>query len=125
MSSRLAVLSGAIIVTLALLAFWLRPLRAPKVLGVTQLTNDGQTKIGQLVTDGSRLYFNVPTETGWTVAQTSAVGGGTTPVLAPTRDLMLCDISPNGSELLLSPFSNVDVPLYILPLPSGISDHYG
>jgi Tol biopolymer transport system component len=46
-------------------------------------------------------------------------------VLAPTRDLMLCDISPNGSELLLSPFSNVDVPLYILPLPSGAPRRVG
>jgi serine/threonine protein kinase/Tol biopolymer transport system component len=125
MSSRLAVLSGAIIVALALLALRLRPPATPKVLGVTQLTNDGQTKIGQLVTDGSRLYFNVPTQTGWTVAQASAVGGGTTPVLAPTRDLMLCDISPNGSELLLSPFSNLDVPLYTLPLPSGAPRRVG
>jgi serine/threonine protein kinase/Tol biopolymer transport system component len=119
MSSRLAVLSGAVIVALALLAFWLRPLPPPKVLGVTQLTNDGQTKIGQLVTDGSRLYFNVPTQTGWTVAQVSSVGGETTPVLAQARDLMLSDVSPNGSELLLSPFSNANVPLYSLPLPVG------
>ena len=117
---RRTILAGVVgIVLTGLLAFVSRSsVPQPKVLGVTQLTNDGQTKLG-LVTDGSRLYFNVATQTGWTIAQVSILGGETARVATSFPDLLVADISPDGTELLLSPFSNADVPLYSLPLPVG------
>jgi serine/threonine protein kinase len=111
----------AIIVAAALL-LWLRsPLPAPKILGYTQLTNDRERKFPPLVTDGTRLYFIMPKKTGWTVAEVSAAGGETAPVPSHMEDAQLTDISPNGSELLILPSTEApEVPLYILPLPTGL-----
>src|SRR3954454_5530046 len=57
---RLALL-GAVIVAVAGLALWKTISRSPgtpKVVRFTRLTSDGQKKIGPLVSDGVRVYFN-------------------------------------------------------------------
>lgn len=54
-----AVLGVALfLVALVLWKTAFRPQRAPRVLSFKQLTNDGKSKAGPMVTDGSRIYFN-------------------------------------------------------------------
>jgi serine/threonine protein kinase/Tol biopolymer transport system component len=110
------------------LGLWIRaPLAPPKVLGYRALTSDKQRKIGPLVTDGARLYFLVPTKTGWNVAQVSASGGEIATVAAHFDDTGVADMSPSGSELLLlGPSENAgESPIYALPLPAGLPRRVG
>src|ERR1700730_16134930 len=56
---------------------WLSaPPAAPVVELVTQLTDDGEPKNGQLVSDGSRVYFSEGPNGSWKIAQVSTTGGG-------------------------------------------------
>jgi DNA-binding winged helix-turn-helix (wHTH) protein len=54
--------AGLTAVVVGSLMLWRADFRtrgAPKVLRFTKLTNDGQAKIGPIVTDGSRIYFAI------------------------------------------------------------------
>jgi serine/threonine protein kinase len=56
---------------------WLRtPSAVPVVESVTQLTDDGEPKNGQLVSDGSRVYFNEGPNGGRKIAQVSTSADG-------------------------------------------------
>jgi serine/threonine protein kinase/Tol biopolymer transport system component len=119
-----------VLATLAIvaLAFWLgSPLPAPKVLNYTALTSDRERKFPPLVTDGTRLYFMMPKKAGWTLAEVSTSGGETAAISSHLEDIWLDDISPNGSELLISQSheQNLDGPVYTLPLPAGLPRRVG
>jgi eukaryotic-like serine/threonine-protein kinase len=92
---------------------------APRVTGIVQLTNDGQAKIGPLLTDGSRIYFGEGFP-GW--AQVSARGGEVAPA-APVSvpQAYPLDISPDGSEFLLTQFTTLadQAPLWTAPVLAG------
>jgi eukaryotic-like serine/threonine-protein kinase len=121
--SRIALLAGAILIAVLVLIARLRsPLPPPKLLSSVQLSNDGRQKLGSLVTDGSRLYFNEVLAGGNGIAQITTSGGETTSIPAGLPGVVLCDISPSGSEFLVK--SNVgstdpDVPLWIFPVLGG------
>ncbi len=92
--------AGVCVLVLSILAILLtRPLPPPKVTGFSQITNDGAMK-GYMVTDGSRLYFAESTGGNYHLAQVSATGGETVPMPTPFPNTLLCDISPDRSELL-------------------------
>jgi Tol biopolymer transport system component/DNA-binding winged helix-turn-helix (wHTH) protein len=114
---------GLLTIMVVGLAFWYRaPLPAPRVLGYTPITHDRERKYRPMVTDGTRLYFMSPKKTGWTIAEVSASGGETAPIPSHSVDIWLCDISPNGSELLLTGQGEF---LFILPLPTGLPRRVG
>jgi Tol biopolymer transport system component/DNA-binding winged helix-turn-helix (wHTH) protein len=123
------VLTAAIsIVLLGTLEYRLRA-PAPRILEVNQLTNDGQEKFLPLLSDGTRLYFNMPSQAGWAISEISATGGEIAPLVNAARGSWLDDLSPNGSELLISHFGDAgirtDTPLFILPIPSGVPRRIG
>ncbi len=123
-----AVLSLVAVGIVALAYWFLRPLPPPKVLAYTALTHDRQRKFPPLVTDGSRLYFMMPKATGWTIAESSISGGETAPIDSHFDDIQMADISPTGAELLIGQFSSqslTEVPIYILPLPTGLPRRVG
>jgi DNA-binding winged helix-turn-helix (wHTH) protein/Tol biopolymer transport system component len=99
-------LFGAVILALAGLGLWItmtRPLRTPRVVRFTQLTSDGQRKIGPLVSDGVRVYFNEWLPDGRLIlAQTSVKGGEVTPLSVPLNAPFIQDISKDGTELLVA-----------------------
>jgi serine/threonine protein kinase/Tol biopolymer transport system component len=120
---RIALLAGAILVAVLVLIARLRsPLPPPRLLSSVQLSNDGRQKLGSLVTDGSRLYFNEVVAGGNGIGQITTSGGETTSIPVDLPGVLLCDISPNGSEFLVK--SNVgstdpDIPLWVLPVLGG------
>src|SRR4029077_20717076 len=58
----------------------------PRVLGFTQLTNDGQGKGGALATDGSRIYFNETLiDQRSVIVQVPVTGGDATPLSTPLK----------------------------------------
>jgi Tol biopolymer transport system component len=79
-----------------------------------------------MATDGSRLYFMTPKNTGSTITEVSISGGETAAIDSHFDFIQPLAISPNGSELLiLQPGDAADVPIYILPLPAGLPRRVG
>ena len=104
-----------------------RPLPPPKVLGYTQVTNDGQQKAGRLVTDGSRLYFGEVAPAQFVLAQASTVGGETQTIPTGNQNLGLLDISGDRSELLVQSFAGLELegPFSVVPTLGGAPRRLG
>ena len=128
-SNRLWVLVAAAAVVLMIgLIFWLRsPVPHPKVLSYTRLTNDGRAKF-RLRTDAARLYFNEATSgLSATLMQAATSGGEIVPIPTPFMNPRLCDISPNGSELLVVGLAGLEpeAALWVVPIPAGTPRRLG
>src|SRR5271156_673285 len=67
---------------LIMIVLWRIPLAVPVVESVTQLTDDGQPK-QNIVSDGSRIYFNEGQTGSIRIAQVSVSGGAIAPVETP------------------------------------------
>jgi len=101
---------------------WLRtPSAVPVVESVTQLTDDGEPKNGQLVSDGSRVYFNEGPNGSWKIAQVSTSGGRTSLVDTRVPSPWIAGIAPDNSSLLVSAGGYEDglYPLWLIPVPAG------
>jgi eukaryotic-like serine/threonine-protein kinase len=110
----------AVVIALVTAGFLLRsPLPLPKIVATTQITSDGLAK-GDLVTDGTRLYFSEIAEDRRVLSQVSAGGGETGNIATPVPDPQISDISPDSSELLVTTF-RIGLPsdLWIIPVPAG------
>jgi DNA-binding winged helix-turn-helix (wHTH) protein/Tol biopolymer transport system component len=96
---------GAVVLGVGLLvALWIaRTQGTPKVVRFTRLTSDGQNKIGPLVTDGVRVYFNEWLPDGrLVIAQLPVTGGEVTTLSVPLKVPIVQDISKDGTELLVA-----------------------
>jgi serine/threonine protein kinase/Tol biopolymer transport system component len=101
---------------------WLRtPSAVPVVESVTQLTDDGEPKNGQLVSDGSRVYFNEGPNGSWKIAQVSTAGGRTSLLDTRVPSPWIAGIAPDNSSLLVSAGGYEDglYPLWLVPVPAG------
>jgi DNA-binding winged helix-turn-helix (wHTH) protein len=106
---RWAIFSGLVLILVLaagfLAALWIgitRPRGTPKVVRFTRLTTDGQRKIGPLVSDGVRIYFNEWLADGRiVVAETSVKGGEVVPLSVPLNAPFVQDLSKDGTELLV------------------------
>jgi Tol biopolymer transport system component len=93
---------AAIVILIAMLAYWLTPpLPPPTVSGYVQLTRDARFKI-LVGTDGARLYFWENFGFNTPMAQVSVAGGDVAPIPAPSPRMMLLSVSPDGSNLLVA-----------------------
>jgi len=118
----------AAIITAVLVCGWMltwlnSPVRPPRVLATTQLTRDGMSKGGTLVTDGSRLFIYEGARDR--IAQVSVSGGETSPIPTPFNALLF-GISPDHTKLLVASYgvaTERKLPLWSLPLPSGTPRH--
>jgi Tol biopolymer transport system component/DNA-binding winged helix-turn-helix (wHTH) protein len=76
---------------------------APRVVGFTQLTKDGQEKGGALATDGSRIYFNETlSDQRPVIVQVSVTGGVAVPLSMSLKRPRVLDLSKDGTELLIA-----------------------
>jgi serine/threonine protein kinase len=110
-------------------AFWLfLPISPPRIVKYTQLTHDGTGKLepysngidGVVVTDGPRIYYSAVSGTRIVISEVAAAGGDTVP-LQETAALVVKEMSPDRSKMLVTDFYRLspDLPLKILPLPGG------
>ena len=100
---RLAAAVTLSLIVVGTVAFLMRPvIPPPKVLGSTQLTHDGREKWRVLVTDGVRVYFCETVEGRQILASVSVNGGETVPISTPLKAPFLEDVSPDGTELLVT-----------------------
>jgi Tol biopolymer transport system component/DNA-binding winged helix-turn-helix (wHTH) protein len=116
-----------LLLAIGLLAgYGLRPRSTPRITGYQQITQDGRQKF-QLVSGGDRLYTLEYDSGRFVVSQVSAAGGETSILQTPFTNVMLGDITPDGSALLLGDFqeTNKQVPVWSLPLPTGAPRRIG
>ena len=117
----------ALLFLAALLALWLRaPPPPPRITGSRQITSDGLPKL-TLVTDGSRIFFTENPPSHFSVTQVSAGGGDNAPLDVPIDNPVIADISPEGSQLLLTQprFDGGDSPYWVMPVPAGSPGRLG
>jgi DNA-binding winged helix-turn-helix (wHTH) protein/Tol biopolymer transport system component len=102
---------GLVSVAIAVLLFLVRNRREPvptRIVSFEQLTKDGRIKLGPLLTDGSRIYYRELLRDGYLLMQVSVKGGEGVPIQSSLIRPLPVDISPDGTEILLTdgPFSN-------------------
>ena len=128
-----AAIAAIVVGAIALLTFRSTvPLPPPKVSGYVQLTNDGRAKLwpgisGELVTDGSRLYYVEAPFVSPILTQVSTLGGETSAIPTPFLVNLIGDISPDRSSLLVPANARLqgEAPLWVLPLPAGTPHRFG
>ena len=122
----IAAAAGTVVALAALLIAWWRiPAAVPMVESITQLTDDGESKIGPLVSDGIRIYFNEGSKGNWKIAQVSVTGGPVALVEAGFPDPEIAGLAHDGSALLTYRGFSTDAPLWMIPLPTGESHRIG
>jgi Tol biopolymer transport system component/DNA-binding winged helix-turn-helix (wHTH) protein len=134
---RYSLLAGVVLVLLVLFGYWRANQESvPLVKHSVQITADSQTKLAAyvrelpspLVTDGARLYFMEGPLGSKKLAQVSTGGGETTLFLSSVRTRRVVDVSRDRHELLVLASAEpleMDVPLMLLPLPSGAPHRVG
>ncbi len=78
--------------------------------------------MGNMLTDGARVYVTQFRPEGLTLAQVSTTGGETSLIKAPVPRMFIQDISADHSQLLVSSITSTGSrasPLWSLPLPAG------
>jgi Tol biopolymer transport system component/predicted Ser/Thr protein kinase len=112
--------TAALLIGAALVWFFVS-VSPPKVTGTTQITHDGFT-MGNMLTDGARIYVTQWRPEGMVLAQVSSTGGETSAIPVPVRSMTIYDISADHSQLLVGSFvptgSRVTA-MWTVPLPAG------
>jgi len=86
-----------------LVARWLiGPSPYPRVLRAVQLSHDGREKVDSMTTDGLRLYLSEVVGGHLTPVALPTSGGEAAVIPTPLQDVIVRDISPDGSELLVT-----------------------
>ncbi len=114
----------ALLIAVALVTWGRQPPAVPVVEGVTQLTDDGEPKwiYDNLLTDGSRVYFNEGTNFSLKIAQVAVTGGPTAIIPVRLEAPIMVGLSQEGASLLAlaGPFTQSGAfPLRRIPLPTG------
>jgi Tol biopolymer transport system component/tRNA A-37 threonylcarbamoyl transferase component Bud32 len=126
--SRWAVLFAAVVIVAGAVAVWLGwPVSPARVLGLTQVTNDGSLKAPPALTDGSRLFYMTIIQ-GNVLYQVLATGGAALPISEPLPGpyAELEGISTSGSELLVSEGGSTgEGPLWVVPTLTGSRHRLG
>ena len=100
--------------------YWLFRPRTPVVTGIHQLTHTGRQKLGNVATDGTRVYFAEIKDGKSHVAEVSTAAGEVSYLDVQLDNPSVHDISPDGSELMVvtDVMTNLS-PSWIVPLPAG------
>ena len=89
--------------TAVLAYYWTRPAAPPEVSNYVQLTHDGQPKV-LVGTDGSRIYLRLGTDVSIGIGEIPISGGEPTRIPAPQAGMYPLNLSPDGSQLLVTRF---------------------
>lgn len=100
--------------------FLTRTLPPPKVVGSMQITNDAFPKTA-VATDGARLYFTEMMSSRQFIAEVATTGGDSAQIPLSFPNATLFAMSPSRSDLLMGSQTSteLDSPLWIVPLPAG------
>jgi DNA-binding winged helix-turn-helix (wHTH) protein/Tol biopolymer transport system component len=92
----------------------------PKVTETAQLTTDGRLKGGNLVSDGSRLYFSEVVADRTVLASVPVSGGEPVIIPSPFQDTSVIALTNDNSQLLVADGQIIgENPLWLLPVLGG------
>jgi len=100
---------------------WLNwPIPSPRIVNTIQITHDGFPK-SRVLTDGPRVYITEVTSAKQVLVQVSSTGGETSQIPTPFTNIVLSDISPDHSQMLVGDAHGIEneYSAWVLPLPSG------
>src|SRR5579864_7547259 len=99
----------------------------PKVVSVRQITHSGRVEpFGKILTDGLRLYFTERRGATEVLARVPVAGGEPVPISTSIPSLMVDDIDPGKSRLLIrTQGARFDEPLWVLPTEGGSARRVG
>jgi eukaryotic-like serine/threonine-protein kinase len=109
------------VLVIATLLWSVLPPSVPKVTRIMQITHDGYG-MGNMLTDGSRVYVTQFRPEGVVLAQVSASGGETSVIPAPVRNMVIYEISADHSQILVGTAEESgsgETPLWSVPVPAG------
>src|SRR6202047_2575899 len=95
-----AVAASAALLVVAGLVWFFLPVSPPRVTGTTQITHDNFA-MGNMLTDGARIYVTQFRPEGLVLATVCATGGETSAIPAPVKNMMIQDLSVDRSQLLV------------------------
>jgi DNA-binding winged helix-turn-helix (wHTH) protein/Tol biopolymer transport system component len=110
------------IIVIAVTAHFMKVATNLRVVRVTALTSTSRAdRWGRIQTDGSRLFFLERRGHRWALMQMAAAGGDQEPFSAPFNETRIVGISRDGSEMIVSPFTEraESLPLYLMPTVGG------
>lgn len=111
---------AAAVLAAAVLAWWWTPVPVPIVEGVRQLTDDGQSKVGQaIVSDGLRVYFGENRTMITNIWQVSVNGGQSAMVPTRFKNLSALTLVQDGTGLLIQVGDEGSSGVWVQPLPAG------
>src|SRR6516165_602091 len=123
MSKRWKWVAAATLLAIAagFVTWWRTPLAVPVVVAASQLTDDGTRKIGTLVADSSRIYYNEVASGTLKIAQVAVTGGVAGAVPTSLESPLIRAIAPGGSALLVLNETTHQgaLALWSIPLPAG------
>jgi DNA-binding winged helix-turn-helix (wHTH) protein/Tol biopolymer transport system component len=96
--------------------------RAPEVVNVQALTNTSRIEsFGEIETDGARLFFLERKGHKWNLMQMPASGGEAQPFAIAFENTKILAVSPDASEMIVSPFTRREavLPIYLMPSVGG------
>ena len=111
----------AVLFVVAVLIWFFVPVSPPKITGIAQITHDG-FPMGNMLTDGTRIYVTQFHPNGLILAEVSTTGGESSVIPAPVKSMAIDDISPDHSQLLVRAMEGTGsrvAPFWLLPLPTG------
>jgi eukaryotic-like serine/threonine-protein kinase len=123
----IAITAPVVLLAIAALLWFLIPVSPPRVTGVTQITHDGFS-MGNMLTDGARVYVTQFRPGGMVLAQVSTTGGETSAIPSPVNNMTINDISADHAQLLVGSLvvtGTREAPLWALPLPAGSARRVG
>jgi Tol biopolymer transport system component len=123
---RTVVATAAAVVLIAPLMVWRWwPAPLPMVVGVKQITEDGEPKEETIETDGSRVYFTEKYAGSFRLAQVAASGGQVAQVPTQIAAPYGASMAPDFSGLLVSENPLGRHPVWFQPLPAGDARRLG
>ena len=134
----ITLIASAALIALLALGYIFRPtVPPPRVIGLRQLTHDEVSKVTggasgsdeppEMLTDGTRVYFQESAGSLLDVMQVSTLGGESERVPIPFDFVGLTGLSTTQSQLLQTPINQAATlgKLWTMPLPAGQPQSYG
>lgn len=120
--SPLSWLTATLVLFLIASLWWLTPLPAPHIENVYPVTTDGrQDFLVRPATDGVRLFYVQRAGDHYDLMQALGNGGDVQKMEEPFRNTLIWDVSPDGSQYLITSFARRGEPsqLWSWPVTGG------
>jgi DNA-binding winged helix-turn-helix (wHTH) protein/Tol biopolymer transport system component len=107
--------------------YWLFPLPPPRMINRARLTHIGNVNPGQIVSDGTRIFFCARRGARRFPVQTSINGGDAVEVKTPFENSTIFDISPDQTSFLLGSAERIgdECKLWVWPVQGGTPRRLG